>query len=211
MPGAPDRSTPGQGTPPPPHGPGRRLERFCCACGGHLETVPIEGRPRARCRRCGWVLYRNPASAAAGVVLDEGGQILLVRRAIQPYRGQWALPAGYQELDETPEQALVREVAEETGLEIEVRGLLDVLYVGDDPRKPANVHLFLAVSCAGTPEGADDVLEAAFFALDALPSPIGFDNYERILSKLHDPQRYPRAAWEELQRRLGAARSDGPT
>ena len=81
-------------------------------------------------------------------------------------------------------------------------GLLDGFFVPDDPRKPANVNLYLCESLGGVPCGDDDALEAAFFSLDALPTPIGFDNYERILSRLRAPERYPLSAWEELRRRL---------
>ena len=170
----------------------------------------VGGRERERCGDCGQVLYLNPASASAGVVLDARARVLLVRRAIAPYRDHWALPAGYQEADEDPRCAVVREVREETGVEIRVLGLLDVLFVPDDPRKPANVNVYLCEAEGGTPRGQDDALEAEFFALDALPKPIGFQNYERILSRLGTPERYPVSPWEELRRRLLPRRASAP-
>ena len=185
--------------------PRKRPEpRFCAACGGVLSPARVGGRRRARCSACGQVLYRNPAAASAGVVLDAVGAVLLVRRAIEPYRGTWALPAGYQEVDETPEQALAREVHEEAGVAVRVLGLLDVLFVSDDPRKPANVNVYLCAAEPGDPRPGDDAAEAGYFPLDALPHPLGFDNYERILSRLVRPERYPHSAWDELRRRLGS-------
>ncbi len=151
------------------------------------------------------MLYLNPASAAAGVVLNERGEVLLVRRAIEPFRGFWALPAGYQEIDEDPSETIVREVREEAGVEIEVHGLLDLLFVGDDPRRPANVAVFLCLATAGTPRPGLEETEARWFALDELPSRIGFDNYARILERLRQADGYPESPWARLRRLLDRA------
>lgn len=148
------------------------------------------------------MLFQNPASAAAGVVLNAGGEVLLVRRAIEPFRDHWALPAGYQEIDERPEETVVREVREEAGLDVEVLGLLDLLYV-QDPRKPANVAVFLCHALAGWPCAGAEESAAAWFPLGALPQPIGFENYERILARLQHAGGYPESPWERLRRLLG--------
>jgi len=154
------------------------------------------------------VLYSNPACAAAGVVLNERGEVLLVRRAIEPFQGYWALPAGYQEIDEQPIETVVREVLEEAGVEIEVHGLLDLLFVCDDPRKPANVAVYLCRATGGVLRPGDEESEAAWFALDRLPSDIGFDNYPRILGRLREVAGYPESPWSRLQRLLQLA-ADG--
>jgi len=145
------------------------------------------------------VLYQNPASAAAGVVLNPCGEVLLVRRAIEPFRDHWALPAGYQEIDEGPEETVVREVREEAGIESEVVGLLDLFFVRDDPRKPANVAVFLCRARGGTPCAGREENGAAWFRLDGLPTPIGFDNYARILARLLRSDGYPESPWLRLR------------
>ncbi len=76
--------------------------KHCPLCGVELCESRIGGRARLRCRDCSFVLYANPACAAAGVVFNAHGEVLLVRRAIEPFQGYWALPAGYQEVDEDP-------------------------------------------------------------------------------------------------------------
>lgn len=153
----------------------------CPLCGSNLEPTHWEGRQRPRCEGCGFVYFFNPASAAAGLVLDAtGDQVLLVRRRIQPYKGSWALPAGYQEIDEEPQEAVLREVREETGIEVEVQRLLDVVWVGDDPRKPANVIIYLCKAMGGELGAASDVSEAAWFSLTDLPEDMGFGNRELI-------------------------------
>jgi len=72
---------------------------------------------------------------AVDVVLENKGKVLLVQRALEPFAGKWALPGGFVEEGETVEQAAVREVKEETGLDIELEGLLGVYSdPGRDPR-----------------------------------------------------------------------------
>ena len=157
--------------------------RFCPLCGLGLAEAWIEGRARMRCSGCEFVLFQNPASAAAGVVLD-GPRVLLVRRGIEPYRGTWTVPAGYQELDEDPRCTALREVREETGIEAEVVRLFDVLFVADDPRRPANVAVFLCRPLGGELRAGHDALEASWFELDRLPADLGFENGPRILERL---------------------------
>jgi ADP-ribose pyrophosphatase YjhB (NUDIX family) len=158
--------------------------RFCLLCGNELVNRDVEGRLRLRCTRCEFVLYRNPASAAAGVVLDEHGRVLLIRRAIEPFKGFWALPAGYQEHDEHPGLTAAREVREETGVEVRIVRLLDLIFVPEDPRKPANVAVFLCRPTGGVLRAANDAAEAAWFDLARLPSELGFQNGPRILERL---------------------------
>lgn len=135
------------------------------------------------------MLYENPACAAAAVVLDELRRVLLIRRAIEPFRGQWALPAGYQEVDEHPTETAMREVREETGAEIEVVELLDLLFIPEDHRKPANLAVYLCRYVRGGLQPGYDAAEAAWFDLQALPEDLGFDNGPRILFDLRDGDR----------------------
>jgi 8-oxo-dGTP diphosphatase len=158
--------------------------KHCPLCGAHLVRTQIEGRERGRCSECAFILYENPASAAAGVVLDEKRRVLLVQRAIEPYVGHWALPAGYQEMDEEPAETAVREILEESGLEVEVIELFDLLFVADDYRRPSNLAVFLCRPRGGILRAGDDVLDAAWFDLEALPAKLGFDNGPRILQRL---------------------------
>ena len=174
--------------------------KHCPQCSARLRDRPVGGRTRLRCEECGFVLYLNPACAAAGVVFNPQGKILLVRRAIEPFLGYWALPAGYQEIDEDPAATVVREVLEEAGVEIEVQGLLDLLFVCDDPRKPANVAVYLCRAVGGVLRPGEEESEAGWFSLDELPTEIGFQNYPRILGRLRRADGYPDSPWNQLKR-----------
>jgi ADP-ribose pyrophosphatase YjhB (NUDIX family) len=94
--------------------------------GPRVETIP-EGDDRARlvCPDCGFIHYENPKMIVGAVVrLDD--RVLLCRRAIAPRLGFWTLPAGYLELNESPDEGAKREAWEEAYAKIEISGLLAV-------------------------------------------------------------------------------------
>ncbi|MHB8416095.1 MAG: NUDIX hydrolase [Acidiferrobacteraceae bacterium] len=97
---------------------------FCAYCGGRLErcTPPGDQRVRDVCTECRVVHYQNP-KVVAGCVPEWDGRILLCRRAIEPRRGFWTLPAGFMENDETTVQAAARETLEEASAAIEIDAL----------------------------------------------------------------------------------------
>lgn len=161
-----------------------RDAQYCLLCGAGLVIALVEGRERKRCPSCRFVLFANPASAAAGVVIDPDSRVLLVRRAIEPFRGWWALPAGYQESDEHPKETARREILEETGIEVEVHRLLDLVFIPKDQRKPANVAFYLCNPTGGTLQPGHDAAEAAWFPLAELPAQLGFDNGPLLLHRL---------------------------
>ncbi len=85
-----------------------------------------EDRERLVCGDCGFVAYENPKIIVGSVVEAQDGRVLLCRRAIEPRRGFWTLPAGYLELGETAEEGAAREAREEACAEIAVDSLLGV-------------------------------------------------------------------------------------
>ena len=92
---------------------------YCPQCGAGLEIKSVADRLRPVCPACGFIFYLNPI-VAAGVLVEREGKIALVQRGVEPGRGLWGLPAGYVEVDETAEEAAVRETWEESGLRVEV-------------------------------------------------------------------------------------------
>ena len=100
-----------------PHKVSQTLElNFCPRCGQALEDAFVFGRVRRVCPACGLVVFRDHKVAAAALVEDAAGRVLLVRRAWDPQRGYWSLPAGFVDEDESPPEAALRECREETGL-----------------------------------------------------------------------------------------------
>lgn len=127
---------------------------------------------RVECAACGFVHYANPIPAVAALVRDHEGRLLLARRAEEPYAGLWDTPGGFLEEGEHPVDALVRELAEETGLTVAVGDLVGVFpdAYGEGPDAVEIVNLVWEASVvSGEPVAADDVSELRWFALDALP------------------------------------------
>ena len=103
---------------------------FCSHCGQPVSLRVPEGDhlPRHVCTGCGTVHYQNP-KIVAGCVPEHEGRILLCRRAIEPRRGYWTIPAGFMENGETTQEAARRESIEEALAEVEIGSLLAVVHV----------------------------------------------------------------------------------
>jgi ADP-ribose pyrophosphatase YjhB (NUDIX family) len=103
---------------------------FCSHCGQPVSLRVPEGDhlPRHVCTACGTVHYQNP-KIVAGCVPEHDGRILLCRRAIEPRRGYWTIPAGFMENGETTQEAARRESIEEALAEVEIGSLLAVVHV----------------------------------------------------------------------------------
>lgn len=89
--------------------------QYCPRCGTpHAQpgSVPFH------CAACDFTSYFGPVAAVGGIVANEKNQLLLVRRARDPGKGQWGLPGGFVDRNETAEQAVIREVLEETNLDV---------------------------------------------------------------------------------------------
>ena len=98
--------------------------RFCPRCAGELAECEVRGHPRLRCGSCGYIFYTAPAPVTCVLVVDDG-RVLLVRRRYPPKTGQWCLPAGFVEPGEEPSESARRETEEETGLVVDITGLID--------------------------------------------------------------------------------------
>jgi len=114
----------------------------------------------------------RPIVGVGGVILD-GDRVLLVKRGHEPLKGEWSLPGGAVEIGETLEKALVREIREETGLDVDVGPMVDVLdRLRYDPDGRVKYHYvlidFLCRPCGGVLCCASDAEAAEWAALDDL-------------------------------------------
>jgi 8-oxo-dGTP diphosphatase len=119
---------------------------------------------------------------AVGVVCLRGGEVLLIRRGRPPRQGEWSLPGGRIEPGERAIDAALRELREETGVEAEITGLIDVV---DGVFPGAGLHYVLIDYAArwlsGEPVAGDDALEARFVALDLIEDLIDWSETRRII------------------------------
>lgn len=95
--------------------------KFCNRCAAPVERRIPEGEDRERfcCATCGAIHYENPRMVV-GCIIEERGQILVCKRAIEPRYGYWTLPAGFLELGESTIQGAIRETHEEAGATVQV-------------------------------------------------------------------------------------------
>lgn len=155
--------------------------RHCPWCAAELVETVIDTKTRRKCTRCDFVYYRNPIPAA-GAFVEEKGKILLVKRKFPPYVGDWCLPAGFMEYDESPEQCCLRELKEETGLIVDLKSSFKVYSGDDDPRSHAVLVLYLADIAGGDLRPGDDASEVRFFALNEVPQNIAFEAHRQALA-----------------------------
>ncbi|MEM0987063.1 MAG: NUDIX hydrolase [Pseudomonadota bacterium] len=103
-----------------------------CVAHEFEDKIPDgDDRVRKVCRICGFIAYENPKIVAGSVVTADDGRILLCKRAIEPRKGFWTLPAGFMELNESVAEGAAREAREEANADIEIEG---VLAIYDVPR-----------------------------------------------------------------------------
>jgi 8-oxo-dGTP diphosphatase len=124
--------------------------------------------------------WRTGPALTADAVWIVRGRVLLVRRGRPPFRGAWALPGGFVELEETVEAAVARELLEETGLRGRAARLVGVYSGPDrDPRKPTTTVAYLIRGRAGRPRAGDDAAAACWVPVGSA-RPLAFD-HARIL------------------------------
>ena len=150
---------------------------FCQRCGHKLTLEVIESRPRPSCPDCGYVAFQDPKLAAV-VLVTVDGKLVMVRRGVEPAVGRWAFPSGYVDQGEAVEDAAVREVKEETGLDVLISA-----FVGLYSRSgsPVVLAVYSADVVGGSLRPGGDARDAALFSPDELPT-LPFPHDEQIIS-----------------------------
>lgn len=146
---------------------------FCPRDGTRLVPTAIDGRDRPACPRCGFADFIH-VQIGSNAIVERAGAVLLVKLSYGPREGRWALPGGLVESDETPEEAAVRETAEETGFAIELDGLVATYMRPVSMRAPGWTPIMIVTYRAHIVGGElrtapEEVTEAAWFARDELP------------------------------------------
>jgi len=104
---------------------------FCPFCGAALQRGVIDHKERKHCPSCNFVDYKNPLPAVFAIVIRDR-RLLLIKRGIAPKEGMWVCPSGIIESGETPEEACLRELKEETGVNGEIVKLVGVTRLEDE-------------------------------------------------------------------------------
>ena len=130
--------------------------KYCPFCGTQLGLIEKGDKQRPACPNCGFVQYRNPVPGVV-VVIDKEGYVLLGKRRGGFGEGKWGLPQGYIEFDEDFLTAAIREVKEETGFNVEIRSILNVVSNLLSPSLHTLAIVLLAGVVAGELKAGDDL------------------------------------------------------
>ena len=149
---------------------------YCQRCAGQLAEKRIDGRVRHYCPSCGFVVYLDPKVAAV-VLVSDGEMLVMVRRGVEPQMGRWAFPSGYVDRGEVVEHAAVREVKEETGLDVVLDRFIGIYSLEGNP---VILAVYLAHVTGGDMRAGHDAQEVAWFGTDELPD-LPFPNDAQIL------------------------------
>lgn len=145
------------------------LYKFCPKCAGAFDH---RGGNHLKCQNCAYNYFVNQAPTAGVIIVNDDGEVLLAKRKFAPYQGTWQLVGGFVGLDETLEQAAVREAREELGVPVTVKGFLmsfcdNYAFGGVDV--PFLGICFLAELQSDAPlRPSDDVAEARYFSRSQL-------------------------------------------
>ena len=159
---------------------------YCPYCGVELETRYVFGDDRRVCPQCAFVQFKDPKVAVIGFV-TVGDEILLIRRGVEPAKGQWALPGGYMDAGEMPRGALSRELREEVGIDVHPGEFLDIFPFAKTSRIAGGIVIAYRVDLAcDTPpdvQHQDDVDAAEWFSMDRLPKQIAFESSQELIRR----------------------------
>lgn len=165
------------------------LFKFCPKCGS--ERFVENNFKSKKCENCGFVYYFNSSSSTIALILNEDKELLVATRAHEPSRGTLDLPGGFVDLDETGEEAVIREVKEETHLDI-----LDVKYLFSIPNRYVysgfEVHtLDLVYLCkvknTQNLQAEDDVAKLQFIKINELnPDLFGLLSVKEVIKEVKE-------------------------
>jgi ADP-ribose pyrophosphatase YjhB (NUDIX family) len=142
----------------------------CSRCGSALDHGPLPGDERSRhhCPACGFVAYVNPRLVVSTLPVTPEGDVVLLRRAIEPGLGAWAQPGGFLEADETAIQGAVRETLEETGLVVLPRSIVGIY---SRPQAAVVVIAYESEILGGRMQATPESLEVRAFPATDIPWP----------------------------------------
>jgi 8-oxo-dGTP diphosphatase len=161
--------------------------RFCPTCGSSLSPRPIppDNQERLACDNCEFVHYPTSRPCVGALVLHEG-KVLLAQRGVEPDKGDWDVPGGFLDNGEHPLDGVVRELREETGLEVRPTELLGVYidkYSDDEDTYTLTLH-YLAEAIGGELRPKSDVAKLAWFDVEGIPNIKPFAYLQPVLMDL---------------------------
>ncbi len=165
---------------------------YCPQCKHKLSFSNIENKSILSCTQCGFIFWNNPVPVVSALII-KNNKVLLIKRKGEVYKGYWALPGGIINQLEKPDDALLREVHEETGFTIKSCKLVDAYLIIYAPkgikRLPSHTSIDLVYQSSlltsdlnfARIQNNSEVEEIKWFHLSSLPSRIAFGHRDMII------------------------------
>lgn len=163
--------------------------QYCPVCSQPLARALIGGRTRPTCANCGYVHFVNPVPGV-GMLIEMDGGLVLIRRGHAPHLGRWTLPSGFVEVDESAEEAAIREAEEETGLKTEIIGLAAVNSFPEGPPTSGIMIFYRMKPVGGALRAGDDASEVQVFLPQDMPK-IPFRTHREMVAEWLTWQQQP--------------------
>ncbi len=166
------------------------LYRYCPSCGTPLKTATIENRTRKTCPSCSWVHYENPLPVALAYTVNQSGKLLVVRRAHPPAYNEWALPGGFLESGETPQEGCLRELQEETSLNGRIDRLIGAYHRESEMYGSLLAVAYKVVVSDDSLQINHELYEADFYSCEDIPR-ITIPLHQNVIedARNHDSQK----------------------
>jgi len=154
---------------------------YCPICGHTLTEREEGGRLRPACDHCGYVHYHNPVPGV-GLVIEMDGGVVLIQRGNAPHKGDWTLPSGFVEADESAEEAAIRESEEETGLKVEIVEMMGVNSFPEGPPVSGIMIFYRMKPVGGGLRAGDDAAAVQVFQPRDVPL-LPFRTHREIMAE----------------------------
>jgi ADP-ribose pyrophosphatase YjhB (NUDIX family) len=154
--------------------------RYCPECGSPFSSSDISHK-RINCSKCEYVYY-SQLKVGAGAIIEKENKLLLIKRKHEPFKDAWNIPAGYIEIDEHPEQAIIRETYEETNLEIECIKLENVFHFDNDPRGNGLLVVYSCRVISGIAIESEEAYSPSYFDKDHLPMNLAGGGHDQAIA-----------------------------
>jgi ADP-ribose pyrophosphatase YjhB (NUDIX family) len=164
-------------------------KKYCPYCSKILSRREEAGVTRDYCQICDRFFYENPLPVVSSIV-DRERSILLVKRKFDPFQGMWCLPMGFAESGESIEEAALRELKEESGIQGKILGLVNVDSGYSNTYGDLLFLTFEVERVAGTLQAGDDASDAGYFPLNELPELAFISNTKAVEAYMRGKQEY---------------------
>lgn len=163
------------------------LFKYCPKCGS--DRFVENNEKSKRCTDCGFIYYFNSSSATVAVIVNQNNELLVATRAFEPAKGTFDLPGGFVDLHESLEEAMIREVKEETNLEVsELSYLFSIanVYMYSGFQVETTDAFFLCkIKDLSLLKAEDDVANLQFISLDKLnPEQFGLTSVRKGITRI---------------------------